>query len=130
MLVNVSNPCLRHDCHACCIGTMMTLTSEDVTRLEALGHTDFYRVTDSGGLQLVNQHGRCVFLVEETCSVYSDRPEGCRLYPLILDTKADRAGWDDFCPHVDKFEFRSEDERQLRRSIAVEEREAIERRNE
>jgi len=107
---------------------MMTLTSEDVTRLEGLGHTGFYSMIDSGGLQLLNRKGRCVFLAGGECSVYRDRPDGCRLYPLILDTEADLAIRDEFCPHADEFEFGSEDEWRLRHSIATEAREVADRR--
>jgi Fe-S-cluster containining protein len=122
-----SNPCLNHDCHACCVGTMMTLTNEDVARLEALGRTGFCRVTASGGLQLVNRGGRCVFLLDGVCSVYPDRPEGCQLYPLILDTDADQAVLDDFCPYASEFTFDHADERRLRFSVATEHREATAR---
>jgi Fe-S-cluster containining protein len=106
---------------------MMTLTVEDVDRLAALGHRGFYRETADGALQLVNRHGRCVFLRGSQCVVYDDRPEGCRLYPLILDRDIDRAVKDDFCPHGGEFEFGPEDESRLRNSVATEDTEAEER---
>ncbi len=124
-----TNPCLRHRCHACCVGTMMTLTLDEVGRLEARGHRGFFRETEQGELQLVNRHGRCVFLRGAVCAVYADRPEGCRLYPLILDRDIDRVVRDDFCPHTGEFEFVPDDERRLRRSVAVEDAEAASRRS-
>ena len=106
----------------------MTLTVEDVDRLAALGHRGFFRQTPEGQLQLVNRHGRCVFLRGSECAVYADRPEGCRLYPFILDRDLDQPVRDDFCPHAEEFEFGPDDEARLRRSIATEDAEAAERR--
>ena len=123
-----TNPCLRHGCHACCVGTMMTLTLEDVDRLAVRGHRGFYRVTADGAIQLINRRGRCVFLRGSECAVYDDRPEGCRLYPLILDRDLDRVVTDDFCPHVGEFEFGPDDEKRLRNSVATEDSEAEGRR--
>jgi Fe-S-cluster containining protein len=107
---------------------MMTLTLEDVDRLAARGHRGFFRETAAGALQLVNRHGRCAFLRGSKCAVYEDRPEGCRLYPLILDRDLDRVVKDDFCPHADGFEYGTADEERLRRSIATEDAEAAGRR--
>ena len=84
------NPCLDHDCHICCLDTRMTLTEADVARLEAAGHRDFCFVNDDHDLQLLNVEGHCLFLVDRRCSVRDDRPEGCRLYPMILDLSVDR----------------------------------------
>ena len=38
-------------------------------------------------MTLKNQSGHCVFynLEQQRCEVYSDRPSGCRLYPVIFD---------------------------------------------
>lgn len=106
---------------------MMTLTLDDVARLAARGHADFYRDTVEGRLQLVNRQGRCGFLRGALCAVYADRPEGCRLYPLVLDRDIDRVVKDDFCPHTGDFEFGAHDERRLRRSVAEEDAEAARR---
>ncbi len=106
----------------------MTLTAEDVGRLAARGHRGFFRETAGGGLQLVNRRGRCVFLRGSECAVYADRPEGCRLYPLILDRDLDRAVRDDFCPHAEEFDFGPDDEERLRNSVATEDAEAAKRR--
>jgi Fe-S-cluster containining protein len=122
------NPCLRHGCFHCCIGTAMTLTAADVERLEALGHSSFYRITEAGDLQLLNRSGSCIFLRQGRCSVYEHRPEGCEIYPLIFDRSTDRVIPDTFCPHSDEFPFSGELEQRLRRSIADEEREAEQRR--
>ena len=117
------NPCFEHDCHACCLNTRMTLTEADAARLEAVGCQDFFFVNDDDDLQLVNVDGHCIFLVDGWCSVHDDRPEGCRLYPLILDLSVDRVVLDAFCPWAKELTFTQDDTVQLRRSVTDEERE-------
>jgi Fe-S-cluster containining protein len=118
-----TSPCLGNACHICCLDTRMTLTEADVGRLEAAGQRGFYFVNDDHDLQLLNVDGHCIFLVEGRCSVHDDRPEGCRLYPLILDLSVDRVVLDTICPWARDFTFTREDEVQLRRSVVDEERE-------
>jgi hypothetical protein len=102
----------------------MTLTAADVARLRGAGRRRFCRRNRDGIPQLVNHAGHCVFLVDGRCAVYEIRPEGCRLYPLILNLGTNRVERDDFCPWAGEFEFSAEDERALHRSVAAEEREA------
>jgi Fe-S-cluster containining protein len=118
-----SNPCFDHDCHICCLNTRMTLTEADRARLEAVGHRDFFIVNEGDDLQLLNVDSHCVFLADGRCSVYDDRPEGCRIYPLILDLSVDRVLRDAFCPWAEEFRFTREDEVRLRRSVVEEESE-------
>ncbi len=52
----------------------------------------------------------CVFLDTDSsdpqasglCSIYDNRPTGCRTYPLILNSE-DEAFLDPLCPHRDEF---------------------------
>jgi Fe-S-cluster containining protein len=118
------NPCVRHDCHACCIGTEMTLTEADVALLEDAGWTDFCHVNRHGDLELGNRNGRCVFLDGSRCRVYRVRPEGCRLYPFVLDIASDRVVRDRSCPHRGEFSVSRELTDRLRRSVARERVEA------
>jgi Fe-S-cluster containining protein len=120
------NPCLDHGCSACCINTRMTLTGADLDQLEAAGREGFFFFNREGVPQLRNEDGHCVFLVDGRCTVYHQRPEGCRLYPLILDL--DEVVRDDFCPWRDEFEFAAGDEERLRASVATEILEASRRR--
>jgi Fe-S-cluster containining protein len=102
----------------------MTLTEADERRLEAAGFSRFVRETEAGEPRLRNRDGRCVFLSEGDCRAYAARPEGCRLYPLVLDLDQDRVVLHDFCPHRDEFRFTAADERRLRRSVAADEAES------
>ncbi len=119
-----TSPCVAHACSACCQDTGMTLTRADVARLHAAGHRDFFGQTAEGMLQLMNVAGRCRFLDDHGCTVYAARPQGCRLYPLILDLDQNLPVRDDFCPHRAEFRFSVEDERLLRESVEIEFREA------
>ena len=118
---------MEHDCHACCVDTVMTLTLEDVNRLTGLGFRGFYRENEAGDLQIVNVAGHCVFLENGRCRVYDHRPEGCWLYPLVLDVDDDAAILHEFCPYRDEFTFGGDDEQRLRESIATEDAERRER---
>ena len=118
------NPCFDHDCHICCVNTRMTLTEADVSRLKSAGQNAFCFVNDDYDLQIVNVDGQCIFLANGRCSVHQDRPEGCRLYPMILDLSVDRVVLDAFCPWACEFGFTREDEVQLRRSVVDEARES------
>jgi Fe-S-cluster containining protein len=115
--LNLEHPCVRHRCHRCCVDTEMTLTSEDVRRISSIGHRNFFFETEDGYVQLDNRDGNCIFLRAGLCTVYDHRPEGCTLYPLILDTDEWVVVLHDFCPHRDEFEFTEGQKKQLARLI-------------
>jgi len=121
------NPCLANDCHRCCLKTRMTLTEADRERLDAAGCQNFFFVNDDHDLQLINVDGHCIFLIDGGCSIHDDLPEGCRLYPLILDVSVDRVVLDAFCPWAKEFTFTQDERVQLRKSVAEEENEARKR---
>lgn len=120
--------CSRHDCHACCVETRMTLTEADVGRLEGAGFRDFARLNEDGDLELVNPSGSCMFLDRGRCGVYELRPEGCRFYPLVVDLGTGRVVRDEFCPFRDDFSMDGHSVRELKRSVEREAAEAAARR--
>jgi uncharacterized protein len=67
----------------------MLLSKDDVARLEGQGFgKDFFVRFDSDGYALMrNRQGHCVFynVEERQCDVYTFRPSGCRVYPVIYD---------------------------------------------
>lgn len=77
------------NCGVCCTETEMLLCLQDITRLEKKGFSKSYfaRFDRQGYAVLKNRKGYCVFynLMQRQCSVYLDRPSGCRVYPVILD---------------------------------------------
>jgi Fe-S-cluster containining protein len=85
----------------------MPLTSVDIRRISDAGKADFYH-HDSH--QLININGRCVFLTEEgDCTIYGIRPQGCRLYPLIMSMPSREPVFDEECPYRGQFELIPED---------------------
>ncbi len=106
----------------------MTLTEADLARLNESGFKNFAHVNGDGDLELRNHDGRCVLLLNGRCDVYEVRPEGCRLYPLILDLRNDRVVGDELCPHREDFPITSDHAGRLRRSVARERTEAGHRR--
>jgi Fe-S-cluster containining protein len=77
------------NCGVCCTETEMLLSKKDIKRLEKKGFSEnkFVKYDRQGYAQLKNQDGYCVFynLRKRGCSIYVDRPSGCRVYPVIVD---------------------------------------------
>jgi uncharacterized protein len=77
------------NCGVCCTETEMLLSKKDIKRLEKKGFSQnhFANYDKQGYAELKNRDGYCIFynLKNHRCSVYVDRPAGCRVYPVILD---------------------------------------------
>jgi hypothetical protein len=77
------------NCGVCCTETEMLLCKKDIKCLEkrGFGQRQFVNFDKNGYAVLKNRNGYCVFydLKNRKCSVYEDRPAGCRVYPVILD---------------------------------------------
>lgn len=98
--------CMEYKCIKCCLETSMPLSNQDIERIQDLGFsTNFFVVECNGWLQLKNKDGKCVFHNGKLCSIYKDRPEGCKLYPIIYDKDANCAIFDEDCSHKDKFQM-------------------------
>lgn len=98
--------CVRYKCIQCCLETEMPLSNEDVERIKGLGFEfDFFVVSRNGWLQLKNSDGRCVFNDGKQCLIYSNRPEGCKLYPITYDEDEKCVVLDEDCPHRDSFKI-------------------------
>lgn len=111
----------------------MLLSKKDITRLEKRGFSKkfFVRYDAEGYALLRNRDGYCVFYdcQKHRCSVYADRPSGCRVYPVILDEEAGIV-LDRICPSRNTI---SDNEKELKgkrvlRLLEVIDEEAIERR--
>jgi uncharacterized protein len=88
-------------CGVCCTETEMLLTQKDISRLKKLGFGKgyFVKIDKQGYAQLKNRDGYCVFYDRNSwrCSIYGDRPFGCRVYPVIIDEEVGII-LDDICP--------------------------------
>ena len=58
----------------------------------------------------------CFFLREDKCSVYADRPAGCRIYPLVLNER-ERVVRDEDCPHRAEFPILPDAKRRILRVV-------------
>jgi Fe-S-cluster containining protein len=89
--------------------TEMPLSNQDIERIKNLGFSKMFFINDKNGwLLLKNKDGRCVFNNGSICLIYKDRPEGCRLYPIIYDKDKSCAIYDKYCPFKEKFKISKE----------------------
>ncbi len=112
-------PCIPTGCSACCRETTMPVTEAEAKRLSRRTGMALEAFTweNNGVLTLLNDEKTraCVFLLtasadlhaEGICSVYEVRPEGCRKYPIVLNSNDD-AILDEGCPHRADFPSPSE----------------------
>ena len=109
-LLSSGTPCTVHSCVKCCIETQMPLTRFDIERISRQGYKikDFV-VKRKRERRLKNRDGRCVFLGDDGCIIYSFRPEGCRLYPLVYDEDNGKGVIHDFCPYGYEFKVSRDD---------------------
>ncbi len=92
----------------------MPLSSSDILRIRDLDYSDdFFIVKRNGERRLKNSTGRCVFHNGQLCTIYNDRPEGCRIYPVIFDVYKGKAVLDGDCPHHGKFQITSSISREV-----------------
>ena len=102
----MKDTCLQYGCIKCCLNTEMPLSSSDIVRIRGLGFSQsFFTIKKNGNWRLKNLSGRCVFHNGQRCSIYNYRPEGCRLYPVILNEATGEAVLDSYCPHHEKFQL-------------------------
>lgn len=109
-------PCRRHRCALCCIGTQMSLTHQDINRITKAGyHPSAFIIHEEGEWRLANQHeqGPCVFLNDKKCQIYETRPTGCRIYPLVFNETRRQAVIDLLCPFSNEFQITEVDRENL-----------------
>lgn len=97
--------CEDMKCSLCCRDREIILTHGDIDRLLTMGHYEQTFAKPSKWKhnlkELVFVDGACIFLKDGKCSVYHNRPTGCRVFPMTL---GDRGGEiDPSCPHGDHF---------------------------
>jgi len=92
----------------------MLLSNNDIQRIENIGYNrNFFVKTKKGMLKLKNKDGHCVFHNGKICLIYENRPEGCKLYPLIFNKEQKSAIVDEECPYQDNFRYNKKSVNQL-----------------
>jgi Fe-S-cluster containining protein len=78
----------------------MLLLEDGVERIVSLGFKEGPFAVESDGFKMLRHGsaGRCVFHDVEQCTIYSNRPAGCRLYPIVFDENLNYPVKDAFCP--------------------------------
>ena len=105
---SATNVCKRHRFTVCCYDTEMVLLDDDVQRIRDLGFKESYFAADSDdGFKMLKNgvQGRCVFHDGKQCTIYTKRPAGCKLYPVIYDENIDRPVKDRLCPFRSEFDL-------------------------
>lgn len=92
----------------------MPLTGLDIKRISKRG----YRYKDfvmrrKRERYLKNLNSKCVFLGDNGCKIYSSRPDGCRLYPLVYNEHTHQAIIHNFCPYGNMFKVERDDKEKL-----------------
>ncbi|MGI0079633.1 MAG: YkgJ family cysteine cluster protein [Nitrososphaerales archaeon] len=110
-----NNVCTNHRCVSCCYGTEMLLLEEDVKRIVGLGYKEQFFAAGSEGFKVLKNSsaGRCVFHDGKQCTIYENRPKGCKLYPVIFDEDSMSAVKDELCPYRDEFRLSPRARREL-----------------
>lgn len=113
--LNSGTPCRINSCNKCCIDTRMPLTGIDIKRIIRQGYRyrDFV-IRRKRERFLKNSNGKCIFLGDVGCKIYSSRPTGCRLYPLVYNENTGQGVIHDYCPYGHMFKVCSEDVESLR----------------
>jgi len=109
--------CMKHRCFKCCLETRMPLSNLDLKRILKLGYRlEYFTLKTKGGWSLKNNSGRCVFL-RDGCGIYPNRPQGCRLYPLVYDENLRKAVIDSICSYGYEFMVQKNDVESLKNLI-------------
>ena len=87
---------------------------DDLQRIVSLGFKEGSFAVESDGFKMLrNSSGRCVFHDGKQCTIYSNRPAGCRLYPIIFDEDLNHSVKDGSCPYRDEFDLSLKAKREL-----------------
>ncbi|MBU0496635.1 MAG: YkgJ family cysteine cluster protein [Candidatus Thermoplasmatota archaeon] len=98
----------------------MHLTFADITQILRQGYdSSFFIKKNNGWMQLKNKKGRCVFHTGNSCSIYPNRPRGCRLYPIVYDIEHQTAMYDTECPYPLEFLLDPKQSTEIKQLIAV-----------
>jgi Fe-S-cluster containining protein len=83
----------------------MPLLKEDLQRISMLGFKEsYFSIESKGSVVLRNSDkGRCVFHDGKQCTIYQNRPAGCKLYPVVFDEELSHPVKDKLCPFSNEF---------------------------
>jgi Fe-S-cluster containining protein len=91
----------------------MHLTQQDINRIENHTSSSFYTQNEDGWIHLLNRNGQCIFHDGTKCTIYTIRPVGCSLYPIVYNIDDKKPILDIACPYKNSFPFTQEKIKQL-----------------
>ena len=88
---------------------------DDVERISGLGYVERFFAGKSKGFKVLKNSRavRCVFHDGTQCTIYENRPKGCKLYPIIFGEDSMFAVKDDLCAYREEFRLSTQAERDL-----------------
>lgn len=115
-------------CGHCCKGLKIIVDEEDIFRLAVKFGKDSYSFRRKHVSQFKDDHSLyftktpCVFLAENSCTVYDDRPTACRDFPYVYKERFRTRLWGmitftGICPVVHHIWARLKEELSFRRTI-------------
>jgi Fe-S-cluster containining protein len=113
----MQNICQKTNCFLCCKNTNMHLTHHDIEEIERYNYHTFYHESPDGWIQLNNHKDRCIFHDGTKCTIYTIRPQGCRLYPLVFNIDDHQPTYDSICPHPECFPITREKTQEMQTLI-------------
>lgn len=93
----------------------MLLLEADAQRIVGLGFEEGSFAFESDGFKMLRNgnSGSCVFHDGKQCMIYSNRPSGCKLYPIIFNEGLNHPMKDGLCPYRDEFDLSLKARREL-----------------
>lgn len=100
------NKNIKFECQKCgrCCYMAVLFTEEDLKRYHPLGWHSYSAVFGDGIRKAHKKNSSCIFLRENACEIYENRPICCRSYPFYLDPITDQLYADSSCPGMGRGE--------------------------
>ena len=99
-LGNKRNRFACQQCGNCCRLRIIPILKSDIKRMERAGLKGFYERKD-GEFVMKRKKGRCVFLKNDSCSIYDVRAEVCRNFPFFKQYGILYCRAPSYCPAVE-----------------------------
>lgn len=92
------------DCHKCCISLSPNLTQEEFESGKYI-YTFLTSGIDKPIIAVPRLNDKCIYFIDEKCSIYDDRPKACRQfdcrkghYPPLKDHALEKFG--EYCEEI------------------------------
>jgi Fe-S-cluster containining protein len=87
-------------CGNCCRLRFIPILQSDIDRMASAGHKDFYE-KKGREFAMKRKKGRCMFLKNDSCSIYLVRPDVCREFPFFKQWGIPYCRAVSYCPAIE-----------------------------